>query len=114
MRRASRSSSRPRPPRRTRAADVVSSGGSIAAEPPATAAPQVAETTPGSPWRGYGVALLFLAPAAILLIVWLVWPTVYTVWRSLYDQSGKNFIWLDNYKTMFQSSEIQTAIKNNV
>jgi alpha-glucoside transport system permease protein len=92
----------------------MSSGGSIAAEPPATAAPHAAEGTPGSPWRGWGVAALFLAPGAILLAVWLVWPTIYTIWRSFYDQSGKHFIWFDNYDTMFRSGTIQTAIKNNV
>jgi alpha-glucoside transport system permease protein len=92
----------------------MSSGGSIAAEPPATAAPQVAETSPGSPWRGYGVALAFLAPALVMLAVWVLWPTVYTIWRSFYNQSGDKFVWLDNYQTMFQSNTIQTAIKNNV
>jgi alpha-glucoside transport system permease protein len=64
-------------------------------------------------WRRYRMALLFLAPAAFFLIVFIVYPTLYTVWRSLFDQSGANFVGLGNYKTLFTTSELLTAIKNN-
>ena len=59
------------------------------------------------------VTAVFLAPALILLIVWIVYPVVYTMWRSLYDRSGDNFIWLDNYQTLFSTDTTRTAIKNN-
>ena len=35
------------------------------------------------------------------------------MWRSLYDRSGNNFIWLDNYRTLFTTDTTRTAIKNN-
>ena len=66
------------------------------------------------PWRTrWGIPLLFLAPAAFLLAVWMVWPTIYTIWRSFYSNRGGEFVGLDNYETMFNDEIIFTAIKNN-
>ena len=67
---------------------------------------------PGA-WRGYAVAAGFLAPAVVALGVWIVYPAVYTVIRSLFDRNGNHFIWFDNYKTLFSTGTIRTAIKNN-
>ena len=83
---------------------------SISAEPPIAGAPPDSE--PGR-WRSYAVTAAFLAPALILLAVWIAYPVVYTFWRSLYDRSGDNFIWLDNYQTLFSTDTTRTAIKNN-
>jgi alpha-glucoside transport system permease protein len=88
----------------------VSGGGSLTAEPPVLEAPPAAE--PGGV-RKYGISLAFLLPAAILLGVWIVYPTVYTVIRSLFDASGKKFVGIDNYKALWQTDVIKTAIKNN-
>ena len=63
--------------------------------------------------RANGVALLFLAPALVLLGVWLVYPTVYTLVRSFFDRSGERWVWFDNYGTLFTSDVLVTAIKNN-
>jgi alpha-glucoside transport system permease protein len=86
------------------------SGASITAEPP------VREAPPGETgrWRRYGVAALFLAPAAFFLIVWIIYPAIYTIVQSLYRGSGfGDFAGLDNYKTLFTSDNLTTAIKNN-
>jgi alpha-glucoside transport system permease protein len=64
-------------------------------------------------WRRHAVTAGFLAPAAILLGVWVVYPTIYTAWRSFYDRSGENFVWFDNYKTIFTTDILVTAVKNN-
>jgi alpha-glucoside transport system permease protein len=60
------------------------------------------------------VPLLFLAPALIFLAVWIVYPTVRTIIRSFFDRSGANFVWFDNYKALFTTDTLLTAIKNNV
>ena len=73
-------------------------------------APELAES---GRWRRYAVAAGFLAPAAIMLGVWVVYPTVYTAWRSLYDREGDDFIGLHNYKTIFTTDILVTAVKNN-
>ena len=60
------------------------------------------------------VPLLFLAPALIFLLVWLVYPTVRTVVRSFFGREGGDFVGLDNYKDLFTTDTLTTAIKNNV
>ena len=85
---------------------------SIGAEPPFAGAPPDGDE-PGRRLRSYLVTAVFLAPALILLILWILYPVVYTMWRSLYDRSGDNFIWLDNYQTLFSTDTTRTAIKNN-
>ena len=46
---------------------------------------------------------IFLAPAVVMLGVWLVYPTVYTVIRSFFGQTGYVGSWvgIDNYKQLF-------------
>ena len=43
-------------------------------------------------------------------------PTIYTMIRSFFGQSGSSasWVWFDNYKTLFTTSSLSTAIKNNV
>jgi alpha-glucoside transport system permease protein len=64
-------------------------------------------------WRANALAAGFLAPAAILLIVWIVYPTLSTFKRSFFDRSGDEFVWFDNYKELFTSDLLLTALKNN-
>ena len=87
------------------------SGASITAEPPVKGAPPSAG--PGR-WRKYAVAAAFLAPAAVLLGVWIVYPTVKTIIRSLFDRSGETFVGLDNYETIFTEDTLQRALLNNL
>jgi alpha-glucoside transport system permease protein len=88
------------------------SGQSITAEPPPRAAPP----EPGEEGRGrYLTGAFFLLPAVFLLGIWLLYPTVYTVVRSFFGQSGYLGTWvgIDNYRTLFTTSGLVTAIKNN-
>jgi alpha-glucoside transport system permease protein len=89
--------------------------GSITAEPPKQGAPPGADDGGADPgrWRRYLVALGFLAPALVFLGVWVLYPTVYTFVRSLYDRSGDAFIGIDNYTTLFTTDVLLTAIRNN-
>jgi alpha-glucoside transport system permease protein len=82
-------------------------------EPPVAAAP----APTGEPGR-FGRHLtgaLFLAPALIILFVWMVYPAVYTILRSFFGQSGYLGTWVgfDNYKRLWHTPELRTAIKNN-
>jgi alpha-glucoside transport system permease protein len=91
----------------------VSAGG-IIAEPPVTAAPPPAGEPAGRLGR-FLVSALFLGPALFMLGVWMVYPTIYTVIRSFFGQTGFIGTWvgIDNYKTLFTTSTLTTAIKNN-
>jgi alpha-glucoside transport system permease protein len=68
---------------------------------------------PGRSWSSIVVPLVFMLPAAFFLIVWVVYPTIATMIRSLYADSGGDFVGFDNYERMFRDDDIQTAIKNN-
>jgi alpha-glucoside transport system permease protein len=74
------------------------------------AAPELSE--PGR-WRRYAVTAGFLLPAAVMLGVWVVYPTIYTAWRSFYDREGDDFVGFDNYETIFTTDILVTAVKNN-
>ena len=100
----------------------MATGGGAAAVAPSTETPSSTRpdtTGPGAPpaqdrrWFTSWTALTFLLPALILLLVIVVYPLLYTVWRSLYNSLGDSFIGLNNYKTMFTSDATLTAIKNN-
>jgi alpha-glucoside transport system permease protein len=88
------------------------SQGSIAVEPPATVAPPQGS---GPGLARYATGAFFLVPAFVLLGVWIVYPTGYTVVRSFFGQSGfGDFVGIDNYKTLFTTATLVTAIKNNL
>ncbi|WP_326596943.1 carbohydrate ABC transporter permease [Streptomyces sp. NBC_01803] len=56
----------------------------------------------------------FLLPALVLLGALVVYPIGYSVWRSLFDASGKDFVGLDNFREMFSDDSIRTALRNNL
>ncbi len=77
----------------------------------------VAAPPPAAPREGigrYAMVAVFLGPALILLVVWMVYPAIYTIARSFFGQNGfNNFVGIDNYKAIFTTSTLTTAIKNN-
>jgi alpha-glucoside transport system permease protein len=64
-------------------------------------------------FQRWGVTILFLGPALVLLGVWVVYPTIRTIIRSFYDRSGDEFVGLENYETLFSEDTLVTAIQNN-
>lgn len=89
------------------------SAGGITAEPPVAAAPPPS-AGPGRLGK-YLTGAFFLAPALLMLGVWMVYPAVYTIIRSFFGQQGFIGTWvgIDNYKHLFTTSTLTTAIKNN-
>jgi alpha-glucoside transport system permease protein len=78
----------------------------VAAPPPGSA--------PGK-WGRFLVGALFLGPALFMLGVWMVYPAGYTIVRSFFGQNGFLGTWvgIDNYRTLFTTHTLLTAIKNN-
>ena len=66
----------------------------VAAPPPAH--------EPGRLGR-YAVGAVFLTPAFVLLLVWMVYPAIYTIVRSFFGQTGYLGTWvgIDNYRALF-------------
>lgn len=92
------------------AGDQAPAGG----QPPAgEPEPPTAESPTG--WGKFGAALLFLLPALFVLGALLVYPTIFTVIRSLYGAGGQiEFVGLDNYQRMLTNPQTLVALKNNL
>ncbi|MEV6263800.1 sugar ABC transporter permease [Streptomyces sp. NPDC051784] len=96
---------------------TATAGGADSA-PPADKRPGTGAGAGGRPRGGVTgtrrtVAVAFLLPALILLGALVVYPIVYSVYRSFLDQSGTSFAGLDNYRELFTDDTIRTAVKNN-
>jgi alpha-glucoside transport system permease protein len=78
----------------------------VAAPPPSS--------EPGRLGRFFTSAL-FLAPAITLVVVWMVYPAVYTIIRSFFGERGFLGTWVGfaNYHHLFSTPSLRTAIKNN-
>jgi alpha-glucoside transport system permease protein len=87
--------------------------GGITAEPPIKAAPPPSGDS--ARLGRYLTGGAFLAPAVFLLGVWLLLPTIYTIVRSFYGPTGflGHWVGIANYKRLFTTSTLTTAIKNN-
>jgi alpha-glucoside transport system permease protein len=64
-------------------------------------------------WQGAIRPWLFLAPALILLTIYLVYPVFRTIWLSFFDNAGDKFVGLNNYRWAFNDTQFQTSIFNN-
>ena len=56
---------------------------------------------------------LFLMPAMIALGLYLAYPVFATLWLSLHDRFGDNFVGLSNYAPMMQEPKFWEAMRSN-
>ncbi|MFN6986702.1 MAG: carbohydrate ABC transporter permease [Rhizobium oryzihabitans] len=57
---------------------------------------------------------LFIGPALILLLVYLVYPVIATLILSFYDRTGSEFVGLANYRWAFFDAGFRQSIFNNI
>lgn len=57
---------------------------------------------------------IFVGPAAFILIVYLIYPVFASLWLSLLDRDGNDFVGLANYIWAAQNDQFQIAIRNNI
>ena len=62
----------------------------------------------GEKWQG----VVFVAPAAFLLTVGLLYPAILTIIQSLRGRSGEASFSLDNYTAMFTQPELLLVLRN--
>ncbi len=58
--------------------------------------------------------MLFMAPAAILLGIGLIYPAISTVVQSFFDKDGENFVWFENYQWVVTNPEGTWSIINTL
>jgi alpha-glucoside transport system permease protein len=64
-------------------------------------------------WRDRIRPWFWLAPALLLLAIFLIIPTIGTIVRSFQNQAGTAFIGLDNYSWFFGSEDALIALRNS-
>ena len=57
---------------------------------------------------------LFIGPALIILVVYLIYPVIQTLYLSFHDRAGENFVGTANYAWAFGDREFQNSILNNL
>lgn len=93
-------------------------GGSAAGAAVLTAGRQPKRKSQREPGEAPWLAGLFIAPAAILLLALLLYPLVWSIIRSLFDDGPAggvgSFIGLRNYGHIFTDQATFRAVKNNL
>jgi alpha-glucoside transport system permease protein len=64
-------------------------------------------------WRDRIRPWFWLAPALILLTVFLILPTIGTIVRSFQNNAGTEFVGLDNYTWFFSTEDALIALRNS-
>ncbi len=64
----------------------------------------------GRPW----IVASFLLPALLLLGALVVYPIIFSLYRSLFDASGDGFVGFGNYQSLFTDPAIRKALQNNL
>lgn len=57
---------------------------------------------------------LFLGPAVMFLSLYLVYPVINSLWLSVHDSSGQDFIGLGNYIWLFGNDKFLESVVNNL
>lgn len=57
---------------------------------------------------------VFVGPALLLLIVYLIYPTIRTILMSFMDGRGEKFIGLENYRFLLTDPSMHIAFRNNL
>ena len=57
---------------------------------------------------------VFVGPAVIILSIYIVFPTIRTIWSSFYDRTLENFIGLENYIFVFSDPDMLVVMRNTL
>ncbi len=64
--------------------------------------------------RGSLLPWLYIGPALLILVFFLVYPTLHTFYLSLFDERSGEFVGLENYAFAFTAKAMLTAFRNNL
>src|SRR6476469_98069 len=56
--------------------------------------------------------VVFVLPATVMIAVGLLYPAIRTIFESFKDSNAKNFVGVDNYKTIFTDSDQLIVLRN--
>jgi alpha-glucoside transport system permease protein len=64
--------------------------------------------------RNFLTPLVFVGPAALILIWFFIVPTLRTIWLSFYDRDSEIFVGIQNYIDVFTDREMGISLRNNL
>lgn len=64
--------------------------------------------------RGSLLPWLYIGPALLILVFFLVYPTLHTFYLSLFDERSGQFVGLENYAFAFTTKAMLIAFRNNL
>jgi len=73
----------------------------------------VVERLPAT-WEHRLKPYVFIGPAVLVVTLLLVYPTLYTVYLSLFDAGGDDPVGLANYTSLFTDADFQGTLVNNL
>ena len=59
-------------------------------------------------------AFIFIAPALIVFVIFILYPVFETLRLSFYDKYGRDFVGLNNYFWAFKDQELRRGLLNNL
>jgi alpha-glucoside transport system permease protein len=65
-------------------------------------------------WKSRIRPWIFAGPAVAVLVLFLVWPTINTIWSSFLDARSEEFVGLDNYQYAFTEDVMLQSFRNNL
>ncbi len=57
---------------------------------------------------------VFVGPAIVVLLIYVVWPAVNSLWLSLRDAKGDAWVGMDNYVSLFTDPKMLIVLRNNL
>lgn len=67
-----------------------------------------------TPWNYRLLPWVYLSPALVVLAVYLIFPTFWTLYISFLDARSQNFVGLSNYQFAFSDQNLLLAFQNNL
>ncbi|HEX3642207.1 MAG TPA: sugar ABC transporter permease [Ktedonobacteraceae bacterium] len=77
-----------------------------------TNAPQVGMQ--GQKWHHMLKPWVWIAPAILMVTIFLFYPMLNTIWLSFFSADSSRFVGLDNYRHIFTSADMLATLKNNL
>src|SRR5690554_1488107 len=56
---------------------------------------------------------VWVAPALVLLLIFLIYPAINTIWISFKDARSEQWVGLQNYERVFTDDAMRTSLRNN-
>jgi len=65
-------------------------------------------------WQESWKSVVFLLPAMVAVLIGLLMPAIFTIYKGFLDDRGKDFVGFDNYVDIFQTNGTRLTVFNSI